>query len=113
MKKVIILLSVFVSLFLLWCTQTDDANKDLNITEIAKCMWEKWVKMYWTETCSYCLKQKEMFGEDFKYIWYVDCVKNLSLCGNISWTPTREFPWWEMLVGFQSISTLAEKAWCL
>jgi hypothetical protein len=113
MKKIIWIGFVLSSIFLLWCSnpkQDDTIIKDIN--QIAQCLWQKWVKMYWTETCSHCIDQKELFGDSFKYINYIDCAKDTNACAKLQWTPTREFSGWELLEGKQTISTLAEKAWC-
>ncbi|MEI8253857.1 MAG: hypothetical protein WCG25_09235 [bacterium] len=39
--------------------------------------------MYGTETCSHCIAQKELFGDSFKYINYIDCVKDPNSCSKI------------------------------
>lgn len=112
-KKLLWIGFILSSIFLLWCTTPkQDDTSVANIDQIAQCMWQKWVKMYGTESCWHCIDQKELFGDSFKYINYVDCAKTPDVCSNIEWTPTREFPGWELLLGKQMISTLAEKAWC-
>jgi len=114
MKKIFwiwFFLSIF---FLYWCTtNTWNEAPVLDIAKLAQCMWDKWVKMYGTETCSHCIDQKEMFGENFKYIKYVDCAQTPDTCSKIEWTPTWEFPNWELLPGKQQLSVLAEKSGCV
>ncbi len=112
-KKIIWIGFILSSVFLMWCSSTKQDNTSVvNIEQIAQCLWQKWVKMYWTKVCSHCLSQKELFGDSFKYINYVDCTNTPDACSKIKWTPTREFPSGELLVGKQKISVLAEKAWC-
>lgn len=113
MKKIIGIWFVLSFLFLLWCSNNQNTADVENIQEIAQCLWEKWVRMYGTETCSFCLEQEKMFGEHFKYITYIDCLKNPNACSKIQWTPTREFANWEMLAGLQQVSVIAQKAGCL
>lgn len=36
--------------------------------------------MYGTETCPHCQKQKEMFGEYFENIEYVECSEEQQIC---------------------------------
>lgn len=42
----------------------------------AKCLTQKGVVMYGSYLCGYCNRQKEMFGDSFKYINYVECHPN-------------------------------------
>lgn len=51
-----------------------------NYDNFAKCLTEKSVIMYGTATCPHCQKQKEMFGDSFKYINYIDCIDNSTAC---------------------------------
>jgi len=51
-----------------------------NYDNFAKCLTEKGVVMYGTKTCPHCKNQKEMFGDSFKYINYVDCIDNSIQC---------------------------------
>lgn len=111
-KKIILIWFILSLGFLLGCSSPQDTTSIINVEEIAKCMWQKWIKMYGTETCSHCIDQKELFGDSFKYINYVDCAQTPESCSKIEWTPTREFPGGELIAGKQMISTLTEKAWC-
>lgn len=113
MKKILWIGFILASIFLLWCSAPKQDELTIeDIDQIAQCLWQKWVKMYGTETCSHCIDQKELFGDSFKYINYIDCATDTNACAKLEWTPTREFPGWELLPGKQMISTLAEKAWC-
>ena len=51
-----------------------------NYDDFAKCLTEKGVIMYGSEYCSHCSNQKEMFGDSFQYINYVECSENPELC---------------------------------
>ena len=48
--------------------------------EFAKCISEKNAVMYGTDWCSYCQKQKSMFGKSFDYVNYVNCDYNKEEC---------------------------------
>lgn len=109
MKKLLIIIWLFSLVLLSGCQKTAPS---LWTEELAKCLWEKGVKMYGTATCSHCLDQKEMFGETFKYINYVDCWVTPEQCQEITGTPTREFSNWEKLEWRQELEVLKEKSGC-
>src|ERR1700690_2628426 len=39
----------------------------------ANCLTEKQIKMYGLYWCTHCAEQKEMFGESFKHVTYIEC----------------------------------------
>lgn len=65
-----------------------------NLDNLATCLNEKWIIMYGTETCPYCLKQKELFGDSFKKINYINCMEEPIKCSEvgIEGIPARFFP---------------------
>lgn len=80
----------------------------------AKCLTERGVSMYGTETCPHCKNQKAMFGDAFKYINYTDCEKNLQACldKNIIGYPSWTFPDGRLLQGEQSLEILSRVSGC-
>ncbi len=44
-----------------------------NYDAFAKCLSDGGVKMWGAYWCSHCNNQKEMFGDSFQYITYVEC----------------------------------------
>lgn len=110
MKKILIIVWLFSFLVLTGCQKT--STPSIETEELAKCLWEKWVKMYWTTTCSYCNTQKEMFWDSFKYVNYVDCGVTPEQCQDLRGTPTREFSNWEKLEGLQELDVLKTKSGC-
>lgn len=68
--------------------------------------------MYGSATCPHCQKQKEMFGESFQYIDYVECTKEFERCAKLKGVPTREISSGTYLEGLQELSTLASKTGC-
>ena len=80
---------------------------------LAKCLTEKGVKMYGTEWCSYCKKQKEAFGNSFQYIDYIDCDKERSKCTAAG---VKGYPTWvisgENYPGVQSFERLSSLSGC-
>ncbi len=39
----------------------------------AKCLTEKNISFYGSVNCPHCYEQKEMFGDSFQYVTYVEC----------------------------------------
>ncbi len=80
----------------------------------ARCLTQKWAIFYWTDVCPFCIKQKELFGESFEYINYVNCLKEPTKCSeaNISKVPTWQFANKEMETGFKTFEELAQKTDC-
>ena len=120
MKKLVTigLIVSLSSIFLLAGCKTAEAV-DGEYKELAQCLTEKGVKFYGSITCGHCKNQKEMFGDDFKYIDYVECHPNgenaepeVCLEAKIEGYPTWEFPGQEQLLGLQQFETLAKKANC-
>lgn len=98
------LLTVIVS----GCSRSEAA-----FDQFAKCMTEKGVIMYGSDTCSHCIEQKKSFKGSFDLINYVECRKNQEECekAQIMSTPT-----WlingEKYTGRKSLSELAELSGC-
>jgi len=46
----------------------------------AKCLTDRGAIMYGLTTCPNCQDQKKMFGDSFKYINYVECSNDPSVC---------------------------------
>ena len=47
--------------------------KNHKYDSFAKCLATKQAKMYGLYWCPHCIEQKEMFGEAFQYVPYVEC----------------------------------------
>ncbi len=83
----------------------------------AKCLAGKGITMYGTESCSWCLKQKEEFKSAWQYINYVDCFKDPNRCvaEKIEGTPTWVFPNDnnKRVVGYKELKVLSEDSGCV
>lgn len=66
-----IILGIVLALMTYWvhasATPTDEYN------EFAQCLDSKGFIMYGSMTCSYCLKQRGLFGDAFQYIKEIEC----------------------------------------
>lgn len=69
--------------------------------------------MYGSDSCPYCIKQKELFGDSFKYIKYIDCLKNREACLNAD---IKAFPTWvingKSYEGLKTLQELKELSGC-
>lgn len=52
---------------------TNVPNPTSKYDNFAKCLTEKDVVMYGAYWCPHCTNQKNIFGESFKYVNYVEC----------------------------------------
>lgn len=79
-----------------------------------KCLAEKNIVMYGTETCSWCRKQKEDLGSSFQYLNYVECSVETQKCVDekITATPTWVFPDSERVEGYLTLEELSAKSSC-
>ncbi|MFH1622897.1 MAG: hypothetical protein ABIA12_00025 [Candidatus Aenigmatarchaeota archaeon] len=80
---------------------------------LAKCLTEKGVVMYGLKTCPHCVEQKELFGESFKYVTYVECSDQQALCTEKG---VQFVPAWDIGgkidVGLRPLDELAAAAGC-
>ncbi len=88
--------------------------------QLAQCMTDKGAVMYGVFWCDHCRMQKEIFGDSFKYVKYVECVTQdkprelIPECKaqGISHTPTWIFADGTRMEGSKSLATLAEATGC-
>ena len=112
MKKIILFALAFVLLAILsWCSSSPSYS---NLDEFAQCLTDKWVVLYGTTTCPYCQKQKELFGDSFKKINFVDCKLSPMKC-NLAWI--WNIPHWFVssstgLTWLQPLEILSKETWC-
>ncbi len=81
--------------------------------KFAQCLTDNGATMYGAEWCGYCKKQKQMFGDSFQHINYVECPQNEELCSEKGVTG---YPTWiingETYRGLQELSVLASATGC-
>jgi glutaredoxin len=82
--------------------------------EFARCLRDRGAVMYGTKTCPYCAKQKQMFGDSFRFIKYVECTAETQKCVADG---VRRVPLWlfrdgRRLEGLQKLETLAAITGC-
>ena len=88
-------------------------NRSDPIETLAICLTEKDAVMYGLSTCGYCKQQKEMFGDSFKHVTYVECTTQQALCQEkgISSVPTWEIDG-RFHTGLKSFEWLSEVSGC-
>ena len=69
-----IILIVALAVFMTACTSSGKFDT------FAQCISEKNITMYGTEWCPHCKTQKQLFGDSFQYINYVDCDRYQEEC---------------------------------
>ncbi len=90
-----------------------------SLETLAKCLKEKGMKFYGAYWCSYCNKQKELFGEAAQYLPYIECSDEetqemLPVCeeAGITGFPTWGLPDGTKSSGLKELKELAELSGC-
>jgi len=92
----------------------EGTTKEENLYDsFASCLSKKGFVMYGSQRCGYCANQKEMFGESFNLINYVECTEQQELCREkkILGVPTWIYPD-GVISGVQSLEELSELSNC-
>lgn len=81
-------------------------------TNIAKCIGQN-AELYWQTGCPACQRQKDMFGENLKYITHFNCAIDTQKCveNNIEKVPTWIIKG-EKYIGVQSLEELKQLTGC-
>lgn len=110
-KTITIAVVMFVLILagaIIYAKNTGLAVKDIPSEEVAKWIGEHSV-LYVQAGCHACKVQEDLFGENYKYLNTVDCLKDIQACINLGIEAT---PTWiidgEKYVGVQSIEKLKE-----
>lgn len=81
--------------------------------QIAQCLSDKGVIIYGSKYCHNCQYQKELFGDSFQYINYIECTEEQELCSQMG---IEAVPTWivngERYLGWKTPEDLAELAGC-
>ena len=109
MKKSIIFGLIAIFLLLVGCSTTGNIVVDYD--DFAKYLTEEGIVLVGAEWCGHCQDQKEMFGESFQYVTFVDAVVDPELAASYG---VPGYPTWVLadgtqIVGVQSLDNLMEK----
>lgn len=103
---------------------TEEQNQEPQVgsavlADFAKCLTEKGAKFYGASWCSWCNKEKELFGEAAQFLPYVECIDKdtnelTKECqeAEILGFPTWEFPGKEREAGFKTLEELSQVSGC-
>ncbi len=110
MKKLFLTLFVLSALLISACsTGLPPASPEVHA--FAECLTENEVIMYGTDWCPFCQQQKELFGDAFNSVMYVNCETNPSACNAAG---VRSYPTWlvdgQMYSGVQQLYQLAQNS---
>ena len=107
--KIIIAFILLVSLLIIGY---NDVPSDTE--KFAQCLTDKGLKMYGSYQCVHCKEQKEMFGDAFNKIDYVECTISQDECINagIEGLPTWTLADGTLLEGVQSFVELSKASSC-
>ncbi len=107
----LVIVLIFVFLFLIFLSR-DETKADLN--NFARCLADKGVIMYGAEWCSHCQAQKQLFGQSFKRVNYVECPQDPKRCleAGIDAYPTWIMADGQRLVGEQKLEDLSRISGC-
>ncbi len=85
----------------------------------AKCLAAKQVKMYGLSWCPHCIDQKEMFGDAFHFVPYVECGINVTKeetpeckAAGLTLFPSWQFGTEPPKAGVFSLDALSDKTGC-
>ena len=75
-------------------------KKAHKLDTFAKCLTDRGIKMYGAYWCPHCAEQKELFGESFQFVPYVECgvagnrnaEQQICKDAGIKHFPTWQFP---------------------
>jgi len=79
-EKVLLIIGIVIVIGIVYYSISGYFVKTDNLDDFAKCLTSKGTVLYGAELCGHCKQQKEMFGESFKYVNYVECPENQALC---------------------------------
>lgn len=84
----------------------------------AQCLTSKSMKFYGSKNCSWCAKEKELFGESLQYVNYIECTGDdgqfTKACqdANITSFPTWQLPDGTKESGYKTLEQLAGISGC-
>ncbi len=111
---VIIVIAIAAAIFLFWIKSAGRNVANPALDAFAQCLSSKKITMYGAAWCPHCQNQKKLFGDSFKYIPYVECPDNPSVClaKGVEGYPTWIFPDGSKLIGEQTLEDLSQKNGC-
>ena len=112
-NAVLTVLIIVLTAVALWLTRGGDVQTG-RLDVFAQCLRDKGVVMYGAEWCSHCQAQKQLFGQSFEYVNYVECPQDPKKCLGVG---IEGYPTWitaggVKLVGEQKLEDLSRISGC-
>lgn len=108
-----IIVVIIFSAFLVFLNALGVLLEKNQYDDFAKCLSVKNAIMYGSDACPACNKQKELFGDSFRYVTYINCMNNQQACSNDN---IASIPAWKInnnkYIGVQQLSILAQLSGC-
>ena len=108
--KYILAIAAIIIIIALWFVFS---GSFVNYDDFAKCLTENGAIMYGTVWCGHCNNQKDMFGDSFSFINYVDCDEDPTTCQEAG---VGGYPTWKIggnnYPGQKPLTSLAELSGC-
>lgn len=108
--KILVILAIILSIFYFVSNGYYGPTATKNF---AKCLTDKGIIMYGVDSCHFCTQQKQMFGNNFIYINYVNCDSHKEECIEAG---IRGYPTWlintTLYPGKKSLDWLANASGC-
>lgn len=111
--------TVITMLFLLLFTAGASSTRSGRLDEFARCLTEKKAIMYGSFLCPHCQDQKELFGNSWPYIQYVECsvpgsrrIAPACAAAKIQHVPTWVFGDGQRREGLVQLQELSQRTGC-
>ncbi|MEK7125112.1 MAG: thioredoxin domain-containing protein [Patescibacteria group bacterium] len=114
MNKRHLVIILVVAAAVLGIAQYLSRSDQQSTTALAQCLVGRGAIMYGAQWCSHCQNQKNMFGDAFSLMQYVECTQDPAVClaAGVQGYPTWIFPDGRRLEGKQSLESLAQAGGC-
>jgi hypothetical protein len=111
--------ALLVLILLAGASQLSLSAQKKSLDQFAKCLSEKQAVFYGSYRCPHCTEQKQLFGESFQHVKYIECAirgsRDIAFeckVKQIRGVPTWIFADGERKSGKLSLEQLSEKTGC-
>ena len=109
-----VILAVVIGIVFLSYLVYMEGAKPGNYDDFANCLTEEGFVLAGTDWCSYCQKQKDLFGNSFKYLNFKNCDLEKQWCNS---NGAKSYPTWidasgKTYVGVKSLEQLSLLSGC-
>lgn len=111
---VLVALIVIAGIAVYFIYQPRTGSSPNTMDAFAKCLSDRGFVMYGLYSCPHCEAEKQLFGNSFKYVKYVECSEDPQKCTaeKVDAVPTWIESDGSRLVGTQPLQALAQASGC-